>query len=311
MKKKKFEDVSVIQSIFGDWEWIVESTTDESVIHADLQIHEVPREVDDYKLCGLYDKPPGKSTVYEVEYKEIDGYRVHENVVNAYYRTIKEALKSGNPLLMAGGHCTWAPGVIGPVAEYFGDDVKIGIIWVDAHGDIKSEVTSDNRILPGMPLGTILGFGMEKWRLSAGLQTPLKGENVLLSDYRVKTPEVQDDLKRSGINVLETDGFNDPKQWKKAVDKIADKVDVIYLHIDIDILRKEYIPTFIFPTPGGNEIDVVMNNIRTVMDTGKVFAFGVYNSLFDTDIPGQEITTLNCMKLIAAGIENWKEYPSL
>lgn len=311
MKKKKFEDVSVIQSIFGDWDWIVESTTDESVIHSNLQIHQVPREVDDYKLCGLYDKPPGKSTIYEVEYKEIDGYRVHENVVNAYYRTIKEALKSGNPLLMAGGHCTWAPGVMGPIAEYFGDDVTIGIIWVDAHGDIKSEVTSDNRILPGMPLGTILGFGMEKWRLSGGLQTPLKGENVLLSDYRVKTPEVQDDLKRSGINVLETDGFNDPKQWREAVQKIADKVDVIYLHIDIDILRKEYIPTFIFPTPGGNEIDVVMDNIRTVMDTGKVFAFGVYNSLFDTDIPGQEITTLNCMKLIGAGIENWKEYPSL
>lgn len=311
MKKKKFEDVSVIQSIFGDWDWIVESTTDESVIHADLQIHQVPREVDDYKLCGLYDKPPGKSTVYEVEYKEVDGYRVHENIVNGYYNTIKEALKSGNPLLMAGGHCTWAPGVVGPIAEHFGDDVTIGIIWVDAHGDIKTEVTSDNRILPGMPLGTILGFGMEKWRLSAGLQTPLKGENVLLSDYRVQTPEVQDDLTRSGINVLDTDGFNDPAQWEKAVQKISDKVDVIYLHIDIDILKNKYIPTFIFPTPGGNELDVVMNNIRTVMDTGKVFAFGVYNSLFDTDIPGQEITTLNCMKLIAAGIENWKEYPSL
>jgi arginase len=289
--------------------WKVESLTDDSVIDAELQIHQVDREVDDYKLCGLYDKPPGKATVYEAEYEEIEGYRVHENVVHAYYKAVKEALKSGNPLIMAGGHCTWAPGVIGPIAEYFGDDVKIGIIWIDAHGDIKTEITSDNRLLAGMPLATILGFGMEKWRLSGGLEKPLDGSNVLISDYRVRTPEVVEDMERAGINTLDTAGFNDPEQWKKAVQMIADKVDILYLHVDIDILKKEYTPTFIFPTPGGNELGPVIDNIRTVMDTGKVFAFGVYNSLFDTDEPGQAITTLNCMKMIAAGIESWKEYP--
>lgn len=311
MKRKKVEGMSFVQSAFGDWMWKVASAEDDSRIDAELQIHQVPREVEDYRLCGLYDKPSGKSQIFEVKYKEIEGFRVHEEIVNAYYHTTLQALNCGNPIIMAGGHCTWAPGVMGALQTYLGEEQKIGIIWIDAHGDIKSEKTSDNRLLAGMPLGTILGFGMEKWRLAGGLKKPLDGKNVLISDYRVKTPEVEEDFRRADIRTLDTEGFNTPEKWKAAVQEIADRVDAIYLHIDIDILKKRYIPTFIFPTPGGNELKVVMDNIRTVMDTGKVYAYGVYNTLFDTEEPGQEITTLTGMKLIAAGIESWRTYPSL
>ena len=311
MIQKSVTDISVIQSIFGDWMWQVLTEDESGPYDMELQIHEVtPREVDDYKLCGLYDKVAGMATVYEVPYTETEGYREHENIVHSYYETITKALESGNPILMAGGHCTWAPGVAGAVREYFGPDVKIGILWMDAHGDIKSEKTSDNRLLAGLPLGTILGFGMEKWRRAGGLETPLDGRNVLISDYRVRTPEVVEDFERAGIQTLDTEGFNDPARWKAAVQELADRVDIIYFHIDIDILKHEYVPTFIFPTPGGNELDVVMGNIRAVMDTGKVFAFGVYNTLFDTDEPGQAITTMTGMKLIASGLENWKQYPA-
>ena len=311
MIQKTLTDISVIQSIFGDWMWQVLTEDESGPYDMELQIHEVtPREVDDYKLCGLYDKVAGKATVYEVPYIEVEGYREHENIVRSYYETITKSLESGNPILMAGGHCTWAPGVAGALSKYFGPDVKIGIMWMDAHGDIKSEKTSDNRLLAGLPLGTILGFGMEKWRLAAGLETPLDGRNVLISDYRVRTPEVIPDFERAGIRTLDTEGYNDPVRWKAAIQELADSVDIIYFHIDIDILLPKYIPTFIFPTPGGNELDVVMNNVRAVMDTGKVFAFGVYNTLFDTDLPGQEMTTLTGMRLIGAGLENWKKYPA-
>lgn len=311
MKQKQVGGISFIQSAFGDWLWKVISTNDESKIEAELQIHKGQREVDDYRLCGLYDKPKGESRIFEVEYEEIEGMRVHEEIVHAYYNTVLEALKCGNPIIMAGGHCTWAPGVAGALREYLGEDVKIGIIWIDAHGDIKSEVTSDNRLLAGMPLGTILGFGMEKWRLAGGLKKPLCGENVLISDYRVKTPEVEGDFNRAGIRTLDTEGFNNSGKWENAVKEIADKVDAIYLHIDIDILKTKYIPAFssVFETPGGNEIDVVMNNVRKVMETGKVYAYGVYNTLFDTDGFGYETTAFTGMKLIAAGIESWKWYP--
>ena len=312
MTKKETADVSFIQAIYGDWLWKVTSLTDESEIEAELQIHEGRREVEDYKLCGLYDKPKGKSRIFEVIHKEIPGMRVHEEIVNAYYHTVSEALQGGGPIVMAGGHCTWAPGVAGALQEYLGEDTKIGIIWMDAHGDIKTEITSDNRLLAGMPLGTILGFGMEKWRAAACLKKPFDGKNVLISDYRVKTPEVQPHFKAAGIHTLDTEGYNNPEAWAKAVQEIADQVDAIYLHVDIDILRKEYIPTFgsMFYTPGGNEIDVVMDNIQTVMKTGKVYAYGVYNTMFDTDTPGQEMTTLTGMKLIGAGLEAWQYYPS-
>lgn len=135
---------------------------------------------------------------------------------------------------------------------------------------------------------------------------------MLISDYRVKTPEVKEEFDRAGIHTLDSKGFNDPIAWENAVQEIADQVDVIYLHIDIDILKATYIPMFssVFETPGGNDIDVVMRSIQTVMKTGKVQAYGVYNTVFDTEGYGYETTTLTGMKLIAAGIDAWKHYPA-
>ncbi|MDR1893989.1 MAG: arginase family protein [Spirochaetales bacterium] len=310
MKQKKLEGLSIIESRYGEWMWKLISD-DDSEVFADLQIVPSPREVDDYKLCGLYHKAGVPFQVYDVEHKPIEGMRVHEEIVNAYYHTTLEAIQKGNPILVAGGFCTYAPGVMGALRERAGEDKKIGILWIDAHGDIKTEKTSDNRLIAGLPLGTILGFGMERWRLSAGLKKPLDGRYVLISDYRVRTPEVVDDLVRSGISTLDTEGFNDPARWKAAVHKLADQVDMIYMHIDVDILKKEYVPTFLFPTPGGNDLSVLMDNVRVVMDTGKVMVFGVYNTCFDTDLPGKETATLTGMKIIASGLENWKEHPAI
>jgi arginase family enzyme len=310
MSSRKIEGLSIIESKYGDWEWKLLSD-DDSEVFADLQIVNSPREYDDYRLCGLYNKAEVPFDVYPVEYKKIDGMRVHEEIVNAYCHAFSEAAKSGNPVLLVGGHCTFAPGVAGGMRKAIGEKHRIGIIWIDAHGDIKTEKTSDNRLLAGLPLGTILGFGMERWRLAAGLTEPLEGKYVLISDYRVKTPEVYDDFKAAGIATLGTDEFNDPGEWRDAVNELAAQVDALYLHIDIDILAKKYIPAFIFPTPGGNELNVVMDNIRTVMDTGKVYVYGVYNTCFKNGLPGQDVTTLTGMKLIAAGLENWKYYPAL
>ena len=310
MKSKKLEGLSVVECRYGDWLWKLLSD-DDSEIFADLQVVKSPREFDDYQLCGLYHKAGVPFDVFEVQYKPIEGMRVHEEIVNAYCHTILDAAKGGNPILFAGGHCTFAPGVAGGLRRALGEDKKIGIVWVDGHDDLKTEKTSDDRFLAGLPLATIIGLGMERWRLAAGLEKPLEGRFVLHSDCRVLTQETQEDIDNSGVTIVDTIGFNDPKRWSYAVNKLAEQVDVIYLHVDIDILYGKYIPAFLVPTPGGNELTVVMDNIRTVMDTGKVFAFGVFNTCFMEGVPGQEITTLTGMKLIAAGLENWKEHPEI
>ena len=46
-----------------------------------------------------------------------------------------------------------------------------------------------------------------------------------------------------------------------------------------------------------------------MMETGKVMAFSLVSVTFVNGLPGQDIRTLNGMRILGTGLENWKEYP--
>ncbi|MEI3211214.1 MAG: hypothetical protein V8S42_02065, partial [Lachnospiraceae bacterium] len=51
----------------------------------------------------------------------------------------------------------------------------------------------------------------------------------------------------------------------------------------------------------------VMDNIQTVMQTGKVLVYGSYGFYFDTDIPGQDSPySERSLAQFPAGLEAWK-----
>ena len=62
-----------------------------------------------------------------------------------------------------------------------------------------------------------------------------------------------------------------------------------------------------------NSIATVVRNIQTVMDTGKVVVYNLNSIYFNTgeEKPGRETSTLSGMKLIAAGLGNWKSCPEI
>ncbi len=167
-------------------------------------------------------------------------------------------------------------------------------------------------ILGGMDMAVILGVDMAEWREAAGLKTPYDDSLVLLSDFR--EAETDDDgaleiIQNLKIQWLKTEEFEQASLWEKAVKKLADQVDAIYLHIDADILNHKHVPNAACVAEGGPSIDTVMRNIRTVMETGKVLVYGTYGFYFDTDIPGQDSLTLSGLRVVSAGLDSWKEMP--
>ena len=86
---------------------------------------------------------------------------------------------------------------------------------------------------------------------------------------------------------------------------------MIYLHIDLDVLDGKYLPNSLFVEEGGPELDTVLDNIKVVMDTGKVIAFSLVSVTFVNGLPGQDIRTLNGMRILGTGLENWKKCPEI
>ena len=131
----------------------------------------------------------------------------------------------------------------------------------------------------------------------------------MLSDARNLDPVEEHAIAQSNMTVVKTAGFNKLHVWKQKVRELADRVDMLYLHIDLDVLDGKYLPNSLFVEENGPELDTALDNIKAVMETGKVMAFSLVSVTFVNGLPGQDIRTLNGMRILGTGLENWKEYP--
>lgn len=77
--------------------------------------------------------------------------KVYKNVSN----TVQQVLESGRfPIILAGDHGS-AGGTIAGIKAIYPTE-RIGVIWIDAHGDLHTPFTTPSGNMHGMPLATAL-----------------------------------------------------------------------------------------------------------------------------------------------------------
>ncbi len=308
-----FKKLSVIEIPYYDpFKWVIDLEDPNRKISSVCEPFDKKRDVDDYETCGLYYKTGAPYTRERLEYYSKD--HPDEEAYIGFTKLLSDrctaALEAGEAVFVTGGFCTYAPGAVGAIQRAFGEDKKIGIVWIDEHADICTPFRTRDELLAGMPLGTIVGAGMEDWRIACGLSKAVDGRNVLLSDYRQKSPDDDAIVAENNVVVLDAAQFKDEACWRKAVERLAADVDVIYLQIDADILSKKFVPCYDYPVPDGHDIDTVVRNAGIVMETGKVAVFSTTCFYFDVDVPGREVNTLSAMKVTGGTLEKWTATPA-
>lgn len=285
----------------------------EAIIQSYITRPKGRRELDDYKDCGVY----GVAGVpYEVsEIVSINKEKPHEEQVKSISELTTDAIKKGECVVMTGGGCSHTIGMIGGLEQALGNEKRIGFIWLDAHGDINTPESTQSGLVGGTPLATIIGLcrgnAYSSWMRSARLDFPLNHDQIILTDGRDLDPQEVEMVNATDINFINTNDFNNRSLWEKAVNILGSKVDVIYLHIDGDILDERYTPGQYTARSGGPSIETVMDNIKTVMKTDKVIAFSIVSLFHENDNPHKELCTLSGIRLLSAGLKNWKRCPEL
>ena len=266
------------------------------------------RALEDYHLCGVYHKAGIPYEVTEINGWDHPELEPFQSIPLQLAEECEKAIRAGEKVLIPSGYCALAPAVVGGIQQAIGADKKIGVLWVDAHCDnviVEKTVRSDLRFV-GIPLSTIAGQTMENWRKDyCRLEVPCAGENIIVSDGRCSDDECLKNLRDAGILRLDEAQFEDSACWKEQVEKLADRVDALFLMVDADIMNGSCIPAYFCPEPGGHDVLKVMENVRIVMETGKVAAFACFCVDFDKYSEGGDTTYLNGMRVIGAGLEAW------
>ncbi len=214
-----------------------------------------------------------------------------ESIVKVYQDTankVKSVIDNGEfPLVLAGDHSS-AGGTIAGLKMAF-PDKTVGVVWVDAHGDLHSPYTSPTGNVHGMPLATALacdnrenqvkevGVKSEQhWnelKNMGGIEPKLKPEHLVMFGVR-DTEEPEENLmnqlgiKNYSVAEMRYRGFS--TCLAESIERLA-ACDVIYISFDVDSMDCDLISKGT-GTPVSKGFD--QHEVEEIMDafikTGKV-----------------------------------------
>lgn len=202
--------------------------------------------------------------------------------------------------LITGGDCTHAVGVVAGLQRSCHAHTRIGLVWFDAHGDYNTPRTTLSGMLGGMPVAVCAGLALPQWRNLAGMYAPLPTDRILLVDVRNLDPPEEQLIRATETTIADVHTIAHP------LATLASTCDIIYLHIDSDILDASLVPNHATREPYGPELSDVSRAIEMVMATGKVGAFAVV-SVYGAG-PGSATSVASGIALIRTGLEAWKRY---
>jgi arginase len=158
------------------------------------------------------------------------------------------------PLVLGGDHSISIGTVSAIAAESRREGKKVGLLWVDAHGDINTPETSPSGNIHGMPVAALLGEGPPQLTSIGGEGAKLDPRNIAMVAIRSLDEGEKVRLKHHGVQVhtmSQVDRLGIEAVMKEALARVSDGTDRVHVSFDLDALDPEVAPGVGTPVKGG------------------------------------------------------------
>jgi arginase len=116
---------------------------------------------------------------------------------------VQKTLEEGMlPIVLGGDHSTAVGTVSGVAAHFRKQEKRIGLLWLDAHGDMNTPESSPSGNVHGMPLAAIIGYGAVELVELLGFKPKVEPRNVAVVGARDLDAKERRIVKESGIHVF-------------------------------------------------------------------------------------------------------------
>ncbi|MCP4671709.1 MAG: arginase [Desulfobacula sp.] len=190
-------------------------------------------------------------------------------ICESIYKTGSKLKKKGYfPLFLGGDHSIAA----GTVAAVTDDKQPTGLIWIDAHADFNTPLTSPSGNIHGMPLAALIGEGYESLVNIGKPGAKIHPDNVIMICQRDLDIKEKQRIKKSGITIFTMRDIDE-----QGISSIASKalmqlihLKKIHLSIDMDALDPVEAPGVGTPVPGGISYREAHLLMEILSDSGKI-----------------------------------------
>lgn len=182
----------------------------------------------------------------------------HARYIDAYSKVFeevsgsvkKELLNDVVPVILSGDHGSGAATIAG-IKKAF-PTKRLGVIWIDAHGDLHTPYTTPSGNMHGMPLALALGDDNHECSINEptkqeteyweALKVQFEGNYLQSEDLvfiALRDTEVQEDKlierrKITSVTVDELQSKGPALTAKSILNEVLEKCDLIYVSFDVD-----------------------------------------------------------------------------
>lgn len=221
---------------------------------------------------------------------------------------VATARQAGDGALVLAGDDTAAIGVVAGLQQAAGAGAAIGVVWLDAHGDFNTPETSYSGILAGMPVAILAGLAGPLWRGAAHLDAPIPTDRILIAGARDLDEQEANLIRSTDVRLLTSDDIRAGDGLAQAVRRLAATCEMIYLHVDLDVLDPSLVPSASTPSATGLTVAEAAGAMGTVLSTGLVAAVGIAGLNPGAGTRGER-STKNTLSLIELALTAWTQTP--
>ena len=211
------------------------------------------------------------------------------------------------PLVLGGDH-SLAAGSVAASADWVRrvSAMPLGLIWVDAHGDMNTPATTPSGNVHGMPLAALLG--QEPMELaSIGSNPSVLPENTVLVGVRNLDQREKEQIRASGIHVftmkdIDRDGI--AKVAEQALALAARGTGGIHVSFDMDVCDPAIAPGVGTAVKGGFDYREAHMIMELVADSNQLVALDLVevNPTLDIRTTTAELATELALSALGKGI---------
>ncbi len=213
------------------------------------------------------------------EYEQVGNPKAKylEPIVNACAKLaceVEKITQNGEfPLVLGGDHSIALGSIAGASATAKKSGQKLGILYVDAHGDFNTTETTPTGNIHGECLAASAGLGLPELTNLYYEGQKVDPKNICFVGCRDLDPAEKQLMKQSDVTVftmsdIERQGF--PAIVRQVTGFFNTHADVIHVSFDMDVLDPMFAPGTGIPLPGGLTNREALLLMEEMAATGKV-----------------------------------------
>ena len=182
------------------------------------------------------------------------------------------------PIVLGGDHALAAGSIAGAARHLRAQGRRLGVLWIDAHGDLHTPASSRSGNVHGMPLAALLGHGDAAMVALAGDAPAVRAADVALVGQRDLDGPERTHIARWGLETFTMRTLDERgvrAVMETAIARVMREADALWVSFDVDVIDPDEAPGVGTAVPGGMTYREAHLAMEMLADTGRLVGLDV------------------------------------